>query len=208
MATDRNVYQVVDEYTNLGQNCSNVYFYQIGTGLVTDIEELLPLFVEQVLPDIQAVQQSGVVHTRVSIRNIFNTAEYAEELMSEAGTLPDTGEPLPPFVAGSFTLARESPTTRSGKKRYAMGGEGYTNAGFWIGGILTPAGNLATQLGQVLTLGLVQTLFPVVVKRILVSPGKYRLPETMAEATVNGVVAGLFSSLVTTQNSRKVGVGS
>ena len=208
MATDRNVYRIVDDYTVLGQKCSNVYFYQIGSGLATGIEELLPLWVEQVLPDLLPLQQSYVVHTRVSIQNIFNLAEYAEDLMSEAGTASFGGDPLPSFFAGGFTLARETPVTRSGKKRYYMGSEALQNSGFWTSDILTPANALATQLGDVLTLGLIQTLFPVIVGRIEYEEDKYRLPETMAEATVNGVVDGLFSLLCTTQNSRKVGVGA
>ena len=208
MATDRNVYEIVDDYTVLGQQCSNVYFYQIGVGLVTDIENLLDIFDEQVLPDLLPMQLPAVVHTRTRIRNLFNVAEYAEHLMSVPGTLAGGFEALPSFFAGGFTLARQTPVTRSGKKRYYMGSEANVLGGFWIDAILTLAATLADQLAAPLTIGIVQTLFPVIVKRIEVSPGEYRLPETMAEATVNGVIDGLFSTLNTTQNSRKVGVGS
>lgn len=208
MATDRNVYRIVDDYTVLGQECSNVYFYQIGSGLFTAIEELLPLYIEQVLPDLLALQQPEVVHTRVSIQNIFNLVEYAEELMNEEGTNTIDGEPLPPFVAASFTLLRETPATRSGKKRYYIASEDSTDSGFWTGDIIALGNTLATQLQAPLTIGLIQTLFPVIVKRIEEAPDEYRLPETMAEATVNGVEDAFFSLLVTTQNSRKIGVGS
>lgn len=208
MATDRNVFRIIDDYTVLGQECSNVYFYQIGSGLATEVENLLPLWIDQVLPDILAMQQPEVIHTRVSIQNIFNLVEYAEELMNEEGTNSIAGEPLPPFIAASFTLLRETPATRSGKKRIAIASEDSTDSGFWTGDIIALGNTLATQLQATLTLGLIDTLFPVIVKRIEVEEGEYRLPETQAEATVNGVEDAFFSLLVTTQNSRKIGVGS
>lgn len=207
MATDRNVYQIIDNYTFLGQQCSNVYFYQIGPGLVTGAADLLTLFTDQVLPAILEVQPAQIVHTAVTIQNLFNAVEYAEELMSTPGELVGAGENLPSFISGGYTLARQTPTTRSGKKRIAQAGEAYTTGGFWVGDGVVVGNTLADILENTLTSGAVQVLFPVIVGRILVEEGEYRLPETMAEAIVNGIVDCIFSTLVTTQNSRKVGVG-
>lgn len=207
MATDNNVYELIDEYVAFGQVMKNVYFYQIGSALSFDAQNLVDDFIATVLPDILATQPVDTVHQKVSARNLFNAVETGETLLSSAGTLSGTGENVSPFVAAGFTLARTTGATRSGKKRVFVGGEPYINGSVWTGAILTALSTLATQMAEIITVTLVQRWFPVIVKRILVTVGEYRLPATLAEATVNPVAAGLSSSLVTTQNSRKIGVG-
>lgn len=207
MATDRNVYELVDEYTALGQNMKNVYFYQIGTGLSFDAQDLVDDWIANVLPDVRSVQTPDIIHTRVSARNLFNPAETGETLHSLAGTHAGMGERLSPFSAFGFTLARQTSATRSGKKRVYAGGEGVVNGGsITDGSYLTELLALATEFAASITVSLVTRWFPVIVKRIL-DGTSYRLPVSQAEATVNGVEDGLVSSLVTTQNSRKIGVG-
>jgi len=207
MATDRNVYELVDTYTALGQQMKNVYFYQIGTGLSFDAQNLVDDWIANVLPDIRSVQTADIIHTAVSARNLFNPAETGETLHSLAGTHAGMGERLSPFAAFGFTLARQTAATKSGKKRVYAGGEGVVNAGLISdGSYLTELLALATEFAATITVSLVQRWFPVIVKRILEGTS-YRLPVSQAEATVNGVDAGLVSSIVTTQNSRKIGVG-
>lgn len=207
MATDRNVYELVDEYTALGQNMKNVYYYQIGTGLSFNAQNLVDDWIANVLPDILSVQTADITHTRVSARNLFNDAETGETLHSLTGTHAGMGDRLSPFTAFGFTLARQSASTRSGKKRVYAGGEGVVNGtSISDGSYLTELLDLATTFAANIVVTLVTRWFPVIVKRIL-SGDSYRLPESQAEATVNGVDSGLVSSLVTTQNSRKVGVG-
>lgn len=208
MATDNNVYELVDTYTLLGQEMKNVYFYQIGSGLSFNAQNLADDWVAEVLPSVLAVQPSALIHTQVNTRNLMNPAETGEVLHNLAGTLINEGDELPPFASAGITLARSNASTRSGKKRVYAGGELYTANGVWDSAILTTLTTLATEMASIITVTLVQRWFPVIVKRILVSAGKYRLPTTLAEATVNPVDGALVSSLVTTQNSRKIGVGS
>lgn len=208
MSTDRNVYEVVDEYTFLGQQMKNVYFYQIGPALSFDAQDLAEDFTSVCLPFIRPVHANDVIHTRVAVRNLFDPAESGEVLHSLAGTLAAGGEALPPFTAAAFTLARQTSLTRSGKKRVYAGGESFQTGGTWNGALLTALAALAGQMAEAIVVTAVERWFPVIVKRILVTAGEYRLPATQAEADINGVSGGLVSSLMTTQNTRKIGVGS
>lgn len=208
MATDRNVYELVDTYRFVGQEMKNVYFYQIGTGLSFDAQNLCVDWIANVLPEVRACQPASVVHESVTARNLFNAAETGEVLHTLAGTLTGEGEDLMPFTAGAITLARATAVTKAGKKRVFGGGENFQNDGVWVGGFLTTLTTLATEMASVLTVTLVQRWFPVIVKRILVSASNYRLPATQAEADVNAVIGAVVSSLVTTQNTRKIGVGA
>lgn len=207
MATDRNVYELIDEYNCLGVNMKNVYFYQIGTGLSFDAQDLADDWVANVLPDILPTQTADVTHTRVGVRNLFDAAETGEVLHTVVGTAASQGDKLEPFAAAGITLARQTGATRNGKKRIFAGGEfgqvgGVWQSGTWYTALLTAA----TEIASTITVSLVQRWFPVIVKRIL-DGANYRLPATQAEATVNGVDGAVVSSFVTTQNSRKFGVG-
>lgn len=208
MSTDNDVFELVDQYTVLGQEMNNVYFYQRGASLSFSAQDFAEDWVEEVLPTVLACQPSDVVHTRVATRNLFDVSDTGEVLHTVSGTLTGAGELLPPMLGAGFTLARTNSTTRSGKKRVYVGGEGVQDSGNWQGAILTPLANLAAEIASIITVTLVQRWFPVIVKRILVSVGEYRLPTNATEATVNPVIGGLVSSIVTTQNSRKIGVGS
>lgn len=207
MSTDRNVYELVDEYTALGQEMKNVYFYQIGSALSFNAQDLAEDWVANVLPSIRAAQPPAAVHTRVATRNLFDAAETGEVLHSLAGT-GDFNDPMPPFNAAAFTLARSNSSTRSGKKRIYAGGENNQASGVWSGTLLTLFATLATVIGEKITVTAIDRWFPVIVKRILESGTTYRLPVSLAEATVNPVDGALYSTLETTQNSRKIGVGS
>ena len=208
MSTDRNVYQLSDEYTVYGQQCRNVYFYQIGAALSFDAQDLVEDWIAEVLPSVRAVQPANVIHTRVSAFNLFDPTEAGEVLHSLAGTNTSVGQPLPPMIAAAFTLARDTPATRSGKKRVYAGGEAVTVDGAWEDStFLAALATLAGKMAATITVTLVQRWFPVIVKRI-VDGLTYRLPVSQSEATVNGVAGGLVSSIVSTQNTRKIGVGS
>lgn len=210
MATDNDVFQLVHEYTFLGQSCSNVYFYQRGTGLSVDAQALVDEWVEQVLPSILDMQVAGAVTTRVSAQNLFEITDSGEQLLSLAGAVTGgESEYLPSFISAGFTLARENGSTRNGQKRIGGMREADTTNNVWTGGtFIAKLGAAADAIASTL-LGTLSAewFFPVIVKRILEGEGEYRLPATAAEAIINAVVDCVFDLDVTTQNSRKSWVG-
>jgi hypothetical protein len=207
VATDRNVYELIDEQLFASEKVKNVYYFQIGPALSLTAADLVDSYQSDFLTTLRACQHPSLVHTRIFARNLFDPAEFAEDLISLAGTLTGTTDELPPFVAAGFTLERETGATRNGKKRVAAGSEAHQDWGAWSGAFLsTFLDPIAVLLSDSLLSGVTQAFFPVIVKRILEGE-KYRLPENLAEATVNGVVDAIYSSLLTTQNSRKYTVG-
>lgn len=207
MATDRNVYEVIDEQVFASEIVKNVYYFQIGPALSLTADDLVNSYQSDYLDTLRAAQHPSIVHTRIFARNLFNPAEFAEDLVSLAGTLTGAGDELPPFVAAGFTLERETGATRNGKKRPAVGGESHQDWGAWTGAFAsTFLEPIATILSDSLLSGVVQAFFPVIVGRIADGDG-YRLPANLGEATVNGVIDAIFSVLLTTQNSRKYTVG-
>lgn len=209
MATDNPVYELIHEYTFLGQQCKNVYFYQRGTGISIGAQFLVDYWVDQVMPDILAMQVSGAVTTRVSARNLFDATDTGETLLSEAGDVTgSTDQYMPSFVSAGFTLARENASTKNGQKRIGGMSEGYSTNNVWTEtAFLALADAAAAALAAVIDGGLgIDSFFPVIVKRIA-DGDNYRLPATLLEATVNAIVDCLFDLDVTTQNSRKSWVG-
>lgn len=207
MATDRNVFELIDEQSFGGEVVKNVYYFQVGPALALDSFALVDAYQADFLSTLRACQHPSLSHVRIAARNLFDPADFAEDLVSLPGTLTGTTDELPPFEAAAFTLERETGATRHGKKRVAAGSEAHQDWGIWSSSFLsTFLDPIAVLLSDSLLSGAVQAFFPVIVKRIL-EGGNYRLPATLAEATVNGVIDAIFSILLTTQNSRKYTVG-
>lgn len=209
MATDNDVYQLTHTQQFYGVEVENVYFYQRGTGITIGAQELVEEWIEQVLPDIQAFQVPECVTTAVTAQNLFSVPDTYSAALNSAGTGSSLGEGMPPMVSAGFTLVRHSPITRNGSKRIAGIGEAVQENGIFQGG--TPLGllqDVADAILRTILGGLsIESFFPVIVGRIL-DGGTYRLPASTSEATVNAVDDVTYNVEVTTQNSRKFGVGS
>lgn len=119
------------------------------------------------------------------------------------------------FSAVSFDLNGDNPAVKNGKKRFAG-----LNEGQQVDGVITESSTI-TRLGQLadaletpVTVGTViqnNVFIHVIVKRIRSGgPGAYtyRLPDNALEATLSAVIVAAFNALITTQISRKIGVGS
>lgn len=192
-----------------GVDVENVYTYQRGTGITAGAQQLAEEWVEQVLPAIQAFQVPECVTTQVYVFDLFEISDSYTIPLNSAGTGTSLGEGMPPYVAAGFLLQRHSAVTRNGAKRIAGIGEAVQENGIFQGG--TPLGllqDVADAIGSAI-LGVLDAewFLPVIIKRIL-DGDSYRMPTTAAEATVNAVDDVVYNVEVTTQNSRKFGVGS
>lgn len=203
------IYQVIDRQDNNGQECLNVYFFRrdsvVGTG--TDAQALWVAFYDNVLPAIQPVQNTSVIHNNLTVRNLFDDEDAWDEDISVAGTVTNADE-MPIFNAINVTLSHDNPSIRPGSKRYTGLDE------LWnVNGVLSGATPIAAyttltdQLASPLPEGVIDTWFPVVVQRIL-EAGVYRLPTTIEEAVFGGIIAAVFNTLISSQNSRKIGTGA
>ena len=208
MATDNVVYQVTHTSTQDGVEVDNVYFYQRGTGLTVGADALAEEWVEQVFPVVNAPRTDDITSQSVTVINLMDVTDTFTEVMSTVGALGNEAV-LPPHDAVNFTLVRENASTRNGSKRMACIREADQEDGVLSGAtILGYMADIADQfILPILGTLAVEWFFPVIVGRIAEGDG-YRLPATLAEATVNAIVDCVFNPDISTQTSRKFGNGA
>ena len=203
-------YQLIDVQTWESQTCLNVYFFkQNNVVSISDTAtELVDRFLAELMPSIRAVQSSEVLHTEIRCTNLYNPSDNHTRAISLAGTAA-AGNELPTFSAYGFTLVQDNGSIRNGAKRIPGIGEGSQDDG-----VITDAptlvllNTLADKLSLTLTDGLVATWLPVIIKRIAIAGGGYRLPTSAAEAVIGAIIDAIVEVVVTSQVSRKVGVGA
>lgn len=202
------VYKVVDHQRSMGQACANVYFYQIQSDVDTPAaQEVLDAWVGQVLPVIRAAQHVEAVHELVEVTNLFDDSDAANEAMSLAGTLFTTGEPAPNFNAFGIKLIGDNAAVRPGSKRLLGVSEAGTSSGTVTSGAQADAlDDVCDILVDTLVHGIIPTFVPVIVKRLLVGGG-YALPDALVDAVLSNIIDAVFNVNVTSQTSRKIGVG-
>lgn len=202
------VYKIVDQQSSMGQKVVNVYFYQAQSDVDTpNAEDVLDAYLGQVLDVIRAAQHVGAVHELLTVTNLFDPSDAANEAMSLAGTLFTTGEPSPNFNAFGIKLIGDNAAVRPGSKRLAGVSEAGTTSGVVASGGQTDALNdVCDILATTLVHGIIPTFVPVIVKRLLVGGG-YVLPDALVDAVLSHIIDAVFSPNVTSQTSRKIGVG-
>lgn len=209
MAAIGDVFQVIDEQLMFGQTMLNVYFYKVLSASVTDnnAESVANAFETTVIPDVAACQSTDIVHVAIHVQNLFDVSDKFDAAISVPGTavMDSAGA----FEAYPFRLVGNNGAVRNGAKRIAgVGTDAITDGVVTDMGILGSLGTLATTMQSILNWGLLaaEELAPVIVKRIL-EDGEYRLPETALEAVLSTIVDAIFNPVVTSQVSRKIGIG-
>lgn len=211
------VYEIVAKQSYKGQDVVNVYHYQQSEIILslggTTAQFLLNRWRDTILPAIAACQDGALVYTELTCRNLFNSGDKGSILLSLAGGWGEQ-DSLPTFNAVNFDMAGDNPAVRNGSKRLAGVLELSQSDG-----VLTHPESLnrytaaAAAMAQSLIispLGIVPEFFPVTVKRVRTgTPGayKYELPETVQESVLSRIVSVLFDVLISSQISRKIGVG-
>jgi hypothetical protein len=206
---NNDVYQVTDKSVFQGQECLNVYFFQERNLLgAPDASDMADAYIGQLLPLVLAAQLIDVVHTEVSVRNLFDPSDVHVVAMSEPGDLIAGWQALPIFNAVGFRLVGDNGAVRNGSKRYCgLAEEEQTDGTIDLVGFIAALDDLATKLFDTLLFGVIEQFVPVVVKRLLVG-GEYVLPANLGEAVVSSVIDAVWNPAITSQVSRKVGVGA
>jgi hypothetical protein len=207
--------------TLFNQEVSNVFHYrqalEFATTNPTHAQALAEGFRDQKMTALRALSSGDLVYTDINVRNLYDGADQYNLPVSLPGTGSSAGvaDTLGSFTALSFTLQPETNVTKQGAKRFAGVFEAQQTDGVVTDtNILTthaPAASAA--ITSPVTVGLVipdDVFIPVLVKRIRSgSPGgySYRLPTNAAEGQWSRIVVALFNAIVTSQVSRKIGVG-
>lgn len=208
MSALNDVFMVTDISQCLGQECINVYFYRQNVVGDNSADDVLDSFEGQVLPAVLALQTDDVLHTTLIAQNLYTPSERASRTISEVGANTG-GNTMNNFTAYGFSLNQDNGAIRNGSKRIVGVQDDVS-----VDGVITDAtyidliADLAGVLATTLDLGIIATFVPTIVKRILVSAGEYRLPANSGEAVLGSVVEAVWNPLLTSQTSRKVGVGA
>jgi len=188
------VYSIKDYQTYLGRQVLNVYWYEgAAGGVATDLGNA---FLADVMPDILAIQHTGVNHERIVVEAFDSIVDFAEITVSAAGTGAGALS-MAAFIAWGFRLERTTKLTRHGQKRIAGANENWViNEGI-DPSVVALFDAAETALAQSVSL-VGGDYVPVIMERQL-NPitNQYELT-----GATNLVSSATFTGL-TTQNSRK-----
>lgn len=211
------IYEVIDVQEMYDQQVLNVYFYEQRGAFVpvsgSTAQALAEEWADTIMPAIVNVQGALINHVEVRVRNLFDDTDQGLFITGVPGAIGGTTDSVSSFVALGITLNTDNAAVRPGAKRVAGMLESNSLNGVLTGTALTNAAALATALEAPITGGLIiadDIMFPVVVQRVREgSEGAYtyRLPESSGEATVGLIIEALVKIILTSQTSRKVGVG-
>jgi len=211
------IYEIIDVQELQGQEIQNVYFYRQIAAFVplsgSMAQAIADEFAATVVPQVCDVQSVDLLHVEVRVRNLFDATDAATAVSGNAGAQTDGGDFLPSFAAWGFQETTDNASVRDGAKRIAGVPEFLQEDGVPVSSAVTALNTLADNLALPITGGLIiddDILYPVVVKRVRSgAPGSYtyRLPENSGEAVWGVVLELLVKLFVTSQISRKFGVG-
>lgn len=206
MATS-NVWEVTLNMEASGQRIACIFFYRGNAVTSPTAADIAQSFHEQILPDIEAVAVDDVFYDSIGVRDIMGTDTAVLRPVGENGQI-GAGDMLPPHDAYGFKLDVATTLTRPGSKR--IPGVYETAV---VDGVITSAPLISLLNDLALTLafnlfdhvtGLIPWAAAVIVKRILVGDGIYRLPESIGELVTNPVTTATPNLNVSTQVSRKI----
>lgn len=211
------VYEVIDVQDLFGQEVQNVYFYLQEAAFIplagSIAQALAEEFVEEFIPLIALTQAVNIMHVEVRVRNLFDPTDAGIAVTGVIGEQADTGGILPSFNAWGLQFNTDNASVRPGAKRIAGIAEINQNNGVPTPGMIDALNDLGDALAAPITGGLIiedDIMFPVVVKRVRSGTSgnyEYRLPETSGELVFGRIIETLVKLLVTSQITRKIGVG-
>lgn len=213
------VYEITLMQKQKGQNVTNVFHVHQQLAFVstytTTAQTLAENFQAQVLSLIRPWQVAEVATVGIRARNLFDVSDDYMLNLALAGGVSDVEDSLPQFTAIGFALNGDDPSVKNGSKRFAGIYEAVQSDGVITNpGLIPQLVTLGNKLAGYVTVGTIiqDNVFKfVIVKRIRTgTPGNYayRLPENPLEATLSAIVVAVFKALITSQTSRKIGVGA
>ena len=171
----------------------NVFGYRSNIAVIDELNAFCDAFLAQVLPKIIAVEHINQYNTLLAAQEANGTGFVNRTIASGPGEGLRTGEPMPRFVAWGLRLNRATLGKRSGSKRFGLISEADVSSGSATSTIQALLDTLATQLAAPLTVGIIQTWFPVILER----------PVAPSTTWADHPVASAQYLRVTSQNTRK-----
>lgn len=198
------ILRVQHVFTVLGQECRNVFFYEIsaestGSLLATTIANA---YAAEQVPFWQAFSATGAQHNRIIVDNLTDGLDFGEVDTDVAGLV--SAQILAPVYAMNVTLPRTSKLTRNGSKRISGMTENQYNNGIWdtSGATIDPIVDYCTNSISIADYdgsGGLLGLDGVIVGRTLNLEGVYELDLSK----INPYGIPILNSVATTQRTRK-----
>lgn len=211
------VFELIDVQHQDGQEVLNVYFYDLGdvfvTTFPTNAQLLAENWIAQKLDAIRTIQSAALSHDEVRVRNLYNPADSYTASISLPGL--DGGDGDSNFDAIGFVLQGETTAVRKGSKRVGGVLDSYNT-----GGVIDAAGApalltaAADAMRTPVQVGLIipsDVWYPTLVKRVrsgIAGAYEYRLPTNSGEGVKTRIINVIWNAIVTSQVSRKIGVGA
>lgn len=195
-------YKLILSGNLLGQTVKNIFHYRndVADGFA---DELLGAFQLTVLPTILTALSSFLTYTNIDVINLDNGADFATEAFGVPGARG--GEVYDSFGAYGFTLFPNVYNYKAGAKRFPGVAEADVSNGTPVASQLTRLDNIAVDLGAVLISGAKRFRPQLFSHRCVKNPTTHKCTDVFTDSFVT--VATAAWDRVTTQNSRKRGVG-
>lgn len=206
------IYRVTctQRYTIDGPFFLNVFYYQQNTAAGNDgADVLLANFSPTVRDLLRLIQNEVITWLQIVVENIVPSSDNASEFYTP-GTVQGNrvGECLPPFATWAFRFNRSTSASRHGQKRIGGVTELDQVNGAAVPGITPALTNAAAGMEAVLggPLPANATYAPIIFRAG--APAK-TIPEKIIPAKIQASfpVAGVSYTTISTQNTRKLGVG-
>lgn len=189
------IYILKDFQRHGGQETSNVWGYRQNGG-DGGAAELVAAYIATVIPEIRTVQNVDVTHVQVEAQNVADDTDFATTPISPAIEGADSGNYFATFAAWGFKKPRDRTSIKNGSFRIAGVTSSLIVDGTPTAGSLAELSALAESLGTPLEDGGGnEWIF-----------GYFAVPRGQTQPVFVDVPVPVFMRL-TTQNSRKVGVG-
>lgn len=212
------IYECTLTQLDRGQQVNNIFYYyqdlEFVTTNPTKAQSLAEAWQTQILPAVRGIQPAEILSTDLTVKNLFDVSDGYDLGLSVGGSFTTDRQLESTFNAFGFKLNGDNPAVKNGAKRFTGVFEDYIDDGVITGAsLITPLNALSTALEAPVTIGLIipdPVFVPIVVKRVRTgSPGayEYRLPATSAEAVFSRITVALWNAVITSQLSRKIGIG-
>lgn len=184
-----------------------------GAASPSDAEEVRTAFIDQVVTAWVDVIQFQTELTRFVTRNLFDPADWEEYIPAAPILGQRAGQALVLFAAAAFKSRKPTSSQQPARKRFGYLSEDDVQGGGLQNtlGYFAALDDLATELGSDLAPISGNFYSPTIVKRIpYTTPGgntAYRYPANLGEAVVFPALDWQWSSVVTSQVTRKAGRG-
>jgi hypothetical protein len=201
MALSRPLIRFTLQGTTLGQRTINTFFYRILDEITQPLNAYANAFEDALEPVLTLVTTGAATFETLELAEVLQNGLVGRVFQTSLGWFGTvTGDALPPYAAWAFQLlvANRVAGERNGAKRFSGVPEIFQAEGLANAAALIALGDLAFMLQDTIPVG-GETMVPVVVTRV---PGS----DPVVYDNDRGVSSAIYSSL-STQNSRKFGVG-